>query len=73
MESRCISVGAKLETKTEDFDNLKNDFDKILKEKNYLEKKSAEKDHNFHDKCNHLCELYKNCNDKFGAKPEDPS
>ena len=44
MESRCISVGAKLETKIEEFDNLKKDFAKIVKEKNYLEKKSAEKD-----------------------------
>ena len=44
MESRCISIGAKLETKTEDFDNLKKDFDKVVKEKSYLEKKSAEKD-----------------------------
>ena len=73
MESRCISVGAKLETKIEDFDNLKKDFDKIVKEQNYIEKKSAEKDQNFHDKCNRLWELCKNCNDKFGAKPEDPS
>ena len=72
MESKCISVGAKLETKTRDFDNLKKDFDKIVKEKNYLEKKSIEKDKNFHDKCNRLWELYKNCYDKFGAKPEDP-
>ena len=54
MESKCISIGAKLEMKTEDFDNLKKDLDKIVKEKNYLEKKSAEKDQNFHDKCNHL-------------------
>jgi len=29
MESRCISMEAKLETKTEDFDNLKKDLDKI--------------------------------------------
>ena len=72
MESKCISVGAKLETKTRDFDNLKKDFDKIVKEKNYLEKKSIEKDQNFHDKCNCLWELCKNCYDKFGAKPEDP-
>ena len=72
MESRCISVEAKLETKTEDFDNLKKDLDKIMKEKNYLEKKSAEKDQKFHDKCNHLWELCTNCYDKFGAKPEDP-
>ena len=57
MESRCISVGAKLEIMTEDFDNLKKDFDKIVKEKTYLEKKSTEKDQNFHDKCNHLWEL----------------
>ena len=71
-ESKCISIGAKLETKTEDFDNLKKDLDKIVKEKNYLEKKSAEKDQNFHDKCNCLWELCKNCYDKFGAKPEDP-
>jgi len=33
MESKCISVGAKLEAKTEDFDNLKKDLDKIVKEK----------------------------------------
>ena len=72
MESRCISVGATLETKIEEFDNLKKDFAKIVKEKNYLEKKSTEKDQNFHDKCNHLWELCKNCYDKFGAKPEDP-
>ncbi|CAD6212353.1 unnamed protein product [Miscanthus lutarioriparius] len=38
MESRCISVEAKLETKIEDLDNLKKDFDKIVKEKNYLKK-----------------------------------
>ena len=43
-----------------------------MKEKNYLEKKSAEKDQNFHDKCNRLWELCKNCYDKFGAKSEDP-
>ena len=72
MESKCISVGAKLEAKTEDFDNLKKDLDKIVKEKKYLEKKSAEKDQNFHDKCNNLWELCKNCYDKFRVKPEDP-
>jgi predicted metal-binding protein len=44
MESRCISVGAELETKTEEFDNLKKDLDKVVREKNYLEKKSLEKD-----------------------------
>ena len=54
MESKCISVGAKLEAKTEDFDNLKKDLDKIVKEKNYLEEKSVEKDQNFYDKCNLL-------------------
>ena len=54
MESKCISVGAKLETNIEEFDNLKKDFAKIVKEKNYLEKKSVEKDQNFHDKCNRL-------------------
>ena len=30
MESRCISIGAKLETKIEEFDNLKKDFAKIV-------------------------------------------
>jgi septal ring factor EnvC (AmiA/AmiB activator) len=39
MESRCISVGAKLEAKIEDCDNLKKDLKKVLREKNYLEKK----------------------------------
>ena len=72
MQSKCISVGAKLEAKTEDFDNLKKDLDKIVKEKNYLEKKSAEQDQNFHDKCNRLWELCRNCYDKFGAKLGDP-
>jgi len=52
---------------------LKKYLDKIVKEKNYLEKKSAEQDQNFHDKCNHLWELCRNCYDKFGAKPEDPA
>jgi hypothetical protein len=32
MESRCISVGAKLETKTEEYDNLKKDFEKVVRE-----------------------------------------
>jgi septal ring factor EnvC (AmiA/AmiB activator) len=72
MESRCISVGAKLETKIEDYDNLKKDLEKVLREKNYLEKKSLEKDQNFHNKRNCLWELCKNCYDKFGAKPKDP-
>jgi hypothetical protein len=43
-----------------------------LREKNYLEKKTSEKDQNFHNKCNRLWELCKNCYDKFGVKPEDP-
>jgi septal ring factor EnvC (AmiA/AmiB activator) len=72
MESRCISVGAKLEAKIEDYDNLKKELEKIVREKNYVEKKSSEKDQNFHNKCNLLWELCKNCYDKFGAKPEDP-
>ena len=72
MESRCISIGAKLETKIEEFDNLKKDFAKVVKDRNYLEMKSAEKDQNFYDKCNRLWELCKNCYDKFGAKLEDP-
>jgi hypothetical protein len=72
MESKCISVGAKLEAKIEDCDNLRKDLEKVVREKNYLEKKSSKKDQNFHDKCNRLWELCKNCYDKFGAKPEDP-
>jgi hypothetical protein len=72
MKSRCISVGAKLKTKTEEYDNLKKDLEKVVREKNYLEKKSLEKDQNFHNKCNRLWEICKNCYDKFGAKPEDP-
>jgi chromosome segregation ATPase len=54
MESRCISVGAKLETKIEDYDNLKKELEKVVREKNYVEKKSSEKDQNFYNKCNHL-------------------
>jgi chromosome segregation ATPase len=72
MESRCISVGAKLESKIEDYDNLKKELEKIMMEKNYVEKKSFKKDQNFHNKCNRLWELCKNCYDKFGAKLEDP-
>jgi chromosome segregation ATPase len=72
IESRCIFVGAKLETKIEDYDNLKKELKKIVREKNYIEKKSSENDQNFHNKCNRLWELCKNCYDKFGAKPEDP-
>jgi chromosome segregation ATPase len=71
MKSKCISVEAKLEAKTKDCDNLKKDLEKVLREKNYLKKKSSEKDQNFHDKCSRLWELCKNCYDKFGAKPED--
>jgi hypothetical protein len=37
MGSKCISIGANLETKIEDFDNLKNDLNNIVREKNYLE------------------------------------
>jgi hypothetical protein len=70
MESRCISVGAKLEVKIEDYDNLKKELEKIVREKKYVEKKSSKKDQNFHNKCNRLWELCKNCYDKFGAKPE---
>ena len=43
MESKCISIGAKLETKTEDFDNLKKDLDKIVKEKNILRRSMLRK------------------------------
>jgi chromosome segregation ATPase len=68
MESRCISVGAKLKTKTEEYHNLKKDLEKVVRDKNYLEKKSLKKDQNFYNKCNRLWELYKNCYDKFGAK-----
>jgi phage shock protein A len=50
MESKCIYVGAKLEAKIEDCENLKKDLEKVTREKNYLEKKSSEKDQNFHDK-----------------------
>jgi hypothetical protein len=44
MESKYISVEAKLEVKIEDCDNLKKDLEKIVREKNYLEKKSSKKD-----------------------------
>lgn len=71
MEFRCISVGAKFEAKIDDYDNLKKELEKIVMEKNYVEKKSSEKDQNFH-KCNSLWEFCKNCYDKFGVKLEDP-
>jgi hypothetical protein len=54
MEFRCISVGAKFEAKIEDYDNFKKELEKIVREKNYVEKKSSEKDQNFHNKCNRL-------------------
>jgi hypothetical protein len=33
MESKCISVGAKLEAMIEDCDNLRKDLEKVLREK----------------------------------------
>jgi chromosome segregation ATPase len=48
VESRCISMEAKLEGKTEDFDNLKEEFDNVVREKKYLEKKAVERDQSFH-------------------------
>jgi len=71
METRCISMEAKLEGKTKECQNLKIDCEKLEKEKKYLERKAAEKDQKFHEKCNRLWELCKNCYDKFGAKPKD--
>jgi hypothetical protein len=44
MESKCISIGAKLEVKIEDCDNLKKELERIVREKNYVEKKSSEND-----------------------------
>lgn len=72
IETRCISMEAKLEGKTEEYSNLKKNYEKIEREKRYLEKKATEKDQSFHDKCTRLWELCKNFYDKFGAKPEDP-
>ena len=66
METMCISMEAKLEGKTEDFENLKKDYEKIEQEKKYLEKKAVEKDKSFHEKCSRLWELCRNCYDKFG-------
>jgi hypothetical protein len=42
---------AKLETKTEEYDNLRKYFEKIKREKWYLEKKAVEKYQSFYDKC----------------------
>jgi sugar diacid utilization regulator len=70
MESRSISFEAKLEQKEEDFDKLKKELDAAKKEITYLQKKMAEKDQYFLDKCNRLWELCKDCYDKFGAKLE---
>jgi len=72
IEIRCISMEAKLEIKTEEYDNLRKDFEKIKREKRYPEKKATEKDQSFYDKCTHLWELCKNCYDKFDARPEHP-
>ena len=71
IETRCISMEVKLEGKTEEFENLKKDYEKIEREKKYVEKKATEKDQSFHEKCNCLWGLCRNCYDKFGAKPED--
>jgi hypothetical protein len=72
MESRCISIEANLERKTEEFDNLNVEHRNLEKEKNRLLRKAAEKDQLFFDKCNRLWELCKNCYERWGAKPEDP-
>jgi hypothetical protein len=34
MESKCISIGARLEAKIEDCDNLRKDLEKVLREEN---------------------------------------
>ena len=38
IETRCISMEAKLEGKTEEFENLKKDYEKIEREKKYLKR-----------------------------------
>ena len=43
IETRCISMEAKLEGNTEEFEILKKDYGKIEREKKYLEKKAAKK------------------------------
>lgn len=74
METRCISMEARLEEKFEDFDKVKVAYEKLEKEQKRSERKAAEKDKAFYDKCNRLWELCKNCYDKWGggAKPKDP-
>ena len=57
--------GGEVRRKTEECQNLKIDYEKLEKEKKYLKKKAAEKDQNFHEKCNRLWKLCKNCYDKF--------
>jgi hypothetical protein len=47
METNCISIGAKLEMKIEEYEKLKKDFAILEREKEYVEKKSAEKDQVF--------------------------
>ena len=39
IETRCISMEVKHEGKTEEFENLKKDYEKIEREKKYLEKR----------------------------------
>jgi hypothetical protein len=54
METNCISIGAKLETKIEEYEKLKKDFAVLEREKEYVEKKSAEKDQVFYERCNRM-------------------
>jgi hypothetical protein len=50
MEINCISIGAKLETKIEEYEKLKKDFSVLEREMVYVEKKSAEKDQVFYER-----------------------
>jgi hypothetical protein len=54
METNCISIGAKLEMKIEEYEKLKKDFAVLEREKEYVEKKSAEKDQVFYERCNRM-------------------
>ena len=43
IETRCISMEVKLEGKTEEFENLKKDYEKIEREKNILKRRQLKR------------------------------
>lgn len=71
LEDKIISNGALLEQKVEDYDKLKDGYDRLVRKRDSLLKKAEEKDQTLHAKFNCICELCFAAYDKFSARPEE--